>query len=126
MIVTSSHTNACFAAWMNCENLLSSLYQTKNTFSKKVTKVVDECALICMGTFHALKTRSVNSQKLAILCMGICEECSEICEELNGDQFQKCAQLCRECSETLSMLDFTTLDYTDKKDLSDIKDFSDN
>ena len=109
MIVTSSHTNACFDAWMNCENLLGSLHQLKNSVSKKVTKVVDECALICMGTFHALKTSSANTQKLALLCMGICEECAEICDELNGEQFQNCAKVCRECSENMSMLAFTSL-----------------
>jgi hypothetical protein len=109
MIVTSSHTNACFDAWMNCENLLSTLHVVKNNFSKKVTKVVDECALICMSTFHALKTSSSNTQKFALLCMGICEECAEICDELNGEQFQKCAKVCRECSETMSVLAFTSL-----------------
>ncbi|MGZ8536648.1 MAG: hypothetical protein ACXWV9_00230 [Flavisolibacter sp.] len=109
MTVTSIHANACFEAWMNCENLLKTLHQVKNTFSKKITKVVDECALICMGTFHAIKTSSVNTQKFALLCMGICEECAEICDELNDEQFQKCAQVCRVCSANMSMLAFTSL-----------------
>lgn len=107
--VTSCHTQACFNAWINCENLLVDLHQVKNTFSKKITKVIDECALICMGTFHALKSSSTNSQRLALLCIGICEECAELCEELNEETFRHCAKVCRECSETMSVLAFTNL-----------------
>lgn len=107
MTVTSCHTRACFDAWMNCESLLVNLHEVKNVFSKKITKVVDECALICMGTFHALKSHSKNASRFAILCIGICEECAEICEDLNGENFKQCARVCRECSETISTLTFS-------------------
>jgi len=109
MTVASCHTKACFDAWMNCESLLVDLHQVKNSLSKKITKVIDECALICMGTFHALKSSSKNAQRFAVLCIGICEECAEICEELNEDHFKQCAKVCRECSETMTMLAFTSL-----------------
>lgn len=104
MTVTSRHTEACFDAWMNCEDLLHHLAHAKQTLSKKISKVVDECALICMGTFHALKTQSVNVGRYAILCVGICEECAELCEELNEESFRKCALMCRQCSQTISAL----------------------
>jgi hypothetical protein len=100
--IKSCHTKACFEAWVKCENLLTDLYSYKNLFSAKVLKVVDECALICMGTFHALKAGSVNINKMALLCVGICEECAEICESQYGEEFHKCAKICRECSNTLS------------------------
>ena len=109
MTVASCHTQACFEAWMNCEDLLVNLHQAKTSLSKKITKVIDECALICMGTFHALKSSSKNSQRFALLCIGICEECAELCEELNSEEFQKCARVCRECSERMSVLAFTNL-----------------
>jgi len=104
MIVTSSHTNACFEAWMNCEEVLTNIVGAQRSLSRKLTKVVDECALICMTTFHALRTKSVNTGKYALLCVGICEECAELCEELNEDSFRKCALICRQCSETISQL----------------------
>jgi hypothetical protein len=109
MTIASCHTQACFEAWMNCEDLLVNLHQVKNSFSKKITKVVDECALICMGTFHALKSSSSNIERFAVLCIGICEECAEVCEQLSDEHFQKCAQVCRQCSETMSVLAFTNL-----------------
>lgn len=104
MTVTSRHTKACFDAWMNCEDLLLNLAQAHKHLSKKISKVVDECALICMGTFHALKTGSVNMARYIILCVGICEECAELCEELNDEHFRKCASMCRQCSQTMSAL----------------------
>ena len=99
------HTNACFDAWINCESLLTDLQSIKKYLSKQVVKVVDECAFICMGTFHALKTGSVNSRNMALLCVGICEECAEICERLQGASFAQCAKVCRECANRMS--DFT-------------------
>jgi len=109
MTVTSYQTQACFNAWMNCENLLVSLAEVKNCFSKKMTKVVDECALICMGTFHAIKIYSPNIKNFALLCVGICEECAEVCEEQRGYDFEECARICRECSKTISELAFSSL-----------------
>ena len=105
LVVKSLHTNACFDAWINCENLLTDLQSIKKYLSNQVVKVVDECAYICMGTFHALKTGSVNSRNMALLCVGICEECAEVCEHLNGHAFAQCAKVCRDCANHLS--DFT-------------------
>jgi hypothetical protein len=105
LTIKNLHTAACFDAWMNCENLLTDVLAIKKFLSKKVVKVIDECAYICMGTFHALKTESVNSRSMALLCVGICEECAEICESHSGLSFQHCARVCRDCANTLS--DFT-------------------
>ena len=109
MTVASCHTQACFDAWMNCEDLLVRIARAQNKLSKKITKVVDECALICMATIHALKSRSVNVTRFALLCVGICEECAEICEELSDEQFLRCAKVCRQCSERMSALAFSNL-----------------
>lgn len=99
------HTNACLDAWLNCENLLAELQSIKKFLSNQVVKIVDECAYICLGTFHALKTGSVNSKNMALLCVGICEECADICELQRGVGFEQCAKVCRECANSLS--DFT-------------------
>jgi hypothetical protein len=104
MIVTSHHTRACFDAWINCEDMLTNMAQVQKRISKQITKVLDECALICMSTFHALKSKSVNAGRYAVLCIGICEECAELCDELGEENFKQCAKVCRECSETMSQL----------------------
>ena len=109
MIITSCHTNACFQAWMKCEDVLANIAEAHKSLSKQITKVIDECALICMSTFHALKSKSVNAKQFAVLCIGICEECAELCEELNDERFKHCAKLCRDCSETMSAIAFTNL-----------------
>lgn len=102
LTIKSLHTNACFDAWIKCENLLIDVQEIRNHLSKKVIKVLDECAHICLGTFHALKTGSVNSKDMALLCVGICEECAELCEDHNGTAFQECAKICRDCANKLS------------------------
>ena len=109
MITASRHSQACFDAWMNCENLLVSHSQVKTSISNKIISVIDECAMICMGTFHAMKTKSTHVNRLAILCVGICEECAEVCEKVPGENFRQCARICRQCSETMTQLAFTDL-----------------
>ncbi|HEU4633851.1 MAG TPA: hypothetical protein VFS22_07700 [Flavisolibacter sp.] len=104
LTITSYQTQACFNAWINCENLLMSMTELGNLLSRKVSKVIDECALICMGTFHAIKSYSPNISKFALLCVGICEECAELCEEQYGESFKECARICRECSKSISAL----------------------
>ncbi len=108
MTITSHQTQACFDAWMKCENLLVSMAEVKDCFSRKISKVVDECALICMGTFHAIKSYSPNISNFALLCIGICEECAEVCEEQQHESFKECARICRECSKTISELAFSS------------------
>ena len=103
--IKTLHTKAVFDAWINCENLLADLQAIKQFLSRQVVKVVDECAYICLGTFHALKSGSVNSRNMALLCVGICEECAEVCESQKGFGFEQCARICRECANKLS--DFT-------------------
>ena len=102
IMVTSCHTDACFNAWMKCEDVLINLAHIQRSLSKKFMKVIDECALICMSTFHALKSKSVNANGYALLCVGICEECAELCEEFKDENFRECALLCRQCAETMS------------------------
>jgi hypothetical protein len=106
-MVANCPSQACFNAWINCEEMLKQLAEARIRFSIKVTKVIDECALICMGTFHAIKSRSVNTGRMALLCVGICEECAELCETLPEPYFRDCARICRECAETMSLLAFT-------------------
>ena len=97
-------TQSCLEAWINCENVLASTARLKQVLSKKVMTIIDECALICMGTFHAITAGSGNISTLAILCMGICEECAEVCDRLDHEIFKECARICRTCSDCMSLL----------------------
>ena len=109
MTITHHQTRVCLETWINCENLLNKVASLGSVLSRKVYKIVDECAHICMGTFHAMKTYSVNIRNMAMLCVGICEECAEICESHHDAEFQQCARLSRQCSDSLSKIAFTDL-----------------
>ena len=109
MIITTTQTQACFDAWIQCENLMEKFSNERVHISKQLMKLVDECALICMGTFHAIKSYSPNIKNFALLCVGICEECAEKCEEEVDEYLQECARICRRCSKTISELAFSSL-----------------
>jgi hypothetical protein len=98
MNVTNYHTQACMDVWLNCENLLISLQQRSTTYSKRTVQVVVECADICLTALQALKAKCKNLGELALLCIGICEECAEICERYDDSLFKNCAAICRHCS----------------------------
>lgn len=102
MITSSHHIQACMEAWLNCENLLISFTQKKIPFSSRTQQVIDECAQICLGTCHALKNGLRNVHELALLCIGICEECAEVCERYNDHLFKNCASACRQCSTVIT------------------------
>lgn len=102
LTIKSLHTDAAFNAWIKCENLLIDIHAIRNYISKKAVKVLDECAHICLGTFHAMKSGSVNSKNMALLCVGICEECAELCDAHQSPAFKECAITCRDCANKLS------------------------
>ncbi len=104
MKATTYHLETCAEAWISCEDLLISLNNKQTSFSKRTTKVLDECAKICLGTLHAIKNKFDNINNLALLCVGICEECAEICERYHESHFQTCAITCRQCSVAFSEL----------------------
>ncbi len=97
MNTTSYHLQACMEAWLHCENLLVSIFQKPVSFSIKTTTILDECARICFGTLENLNDQCKNINELALLCVGICEECAEVCERYKEEAFQSCALSCRNC-----------------------------
>ncbi len=104
MKVTTLHIQSCLEAWVNCENLLITLLQGETSFSNRTQQVLDECAKICLGTCYALKEGWKNLEDVALLCVGICEECAEICERYHEPQFLACASICRNCSSSIVSL----------------------
>jgi len=100
----SYYTRVCIEAWINCENLLVSLQQKGISFSKRTLQVIDECAHVCLGTFQTLQEAPLNTNKAALLCFGICEECAEVCDKYDDTAFQNCANACRRCSTAIAQL----------------------
>jgi hypothetical protein len=109
MKVSNGHIEACMEAWLNCENLLINLIQKSSSFSSRTTQVLDECANICLGMLHAIKTGHKNLHEMALLCVGICEECAEVCERYKENKFQTCAAICRECSTVFASIAYPAL-----------------
>lgn len=109
MNVSSHHTQACTDAWLHCENLLVALLQKDESFSHRTTQVLDECANICLGTLHALKTEHRDLHQIALLCVGICEECAEVCDRYKETVFQTCAAICRQCSTVFAPIAYPAI-----------------
>ena len=104
MNTPNHYLNICAEAWANCENLLLTLSVGKRSYSQRTRQVLDECANICLGTMEAVKDSWNNLSQMALLCVGICEECAEVCERYGDTQFQHCAATCKRCSAELSYL----------------------
>lgn len=102
--LTNHHTQVCLDAWANCENLIKGIGQKSRKLSTHIVNTIAECAQICMGTFYAINANSVNTAKIALLCVGICDECADVCETIDDAVFQQCAQACRSCSSSISDL----------------------
>lgn len=102
MIIVGDLSQVCLDAFSNCERLLNEI--DKKNVSSQMYKLLNECAHICMGTFYSIQYGSVNTSRLAILCMGICEECAEACDDFDGDLFKLCAEACRYCSQSMHNL----------------------
>ena len=100
----SIYVEACMNALMKCEGLMVSMLESQAGFSKRTTNVIEECTNICFGMLQALKENWLELPKMALLCVGICEECAEICERYQDRNFQLCASVCRETSLTFSDL----------------------
>ncbi|MDQ3843647.1 MAG: hypothetical protein M3342_06480, partial [Bacteroidota bacterium] len=88
-------------AWVQCETLLLQLAKKQQTYSAYTLQVIDECAQMCLGMSYALQYQLSIQNKVALLCLGLCEECAEICERYNNRLFTRCAAACRQCSSSI-------------------------
>lgn len=104
MNITSQPIQACLEAWLHCENLLQALAQQSKSFSERTQQVVEECAQVCLSTGHAVKNELASRHQLALLCVGLCEECAEICERYSSHLFKQCALACRQCSASITSI----------------------
>lgn len=94
----------CLETWISCENLLAHLQMGQIKGIDEILKTVDECAHICMETWQAIKSQSDTTPKLVLLCIGICEECADMCEQQPCLQMKQCAKTCRTCANSLAQM----------------------
>jgi hypothetical protein len=104
MTAPASISQYCLDAWLHCENLLGSLESGTITFSNQTRRVLDECAALCLLTREALKAKVKNTGPYALLCVGICTECAEICARYAETGFQVCAEACAACATALTQI----------------------
>ena len=110
MIYSAPPSEVCLETWLTCENVLADISNTNFVERQKMRTVFSECADICLGMIQAIKTQSENADKIALLCVGICEECAEICDKyLFHPLYSKCAMVCRKCANSLSYLALASL-----------------
>ena len=109
MTIESDQSQVCLDTFLSCQLLLQAIEGEEN-FSEKISTLLNDCAHICVGTFYAIKHGSVNAPRLALLCMGICEECAEVCESFGESIYKRCAEACRYCSSNLQPLAVQSLD----------------
>lgn len=70
---------ACMESLVICENAIVTLPKVKHHLHHDILKTCNEFADICMGLLVALKSKSVNLGKIALLYVGLAEECAELC-----------------------------------------------
>lgn len=101
---TSHYLSVCADTWMQCLKLQETINKKRLGFSSRTTQVLDECAAICLGTIDAVQQGWKEVSQVALLCVGLCEECAELCERYGDHQFKLCAAYCKRCSIALSPL----------------------
>lgn len=93
---------ACLEAWISCENLLAEASR-RNQVPQGIAAALDQCALICMETWQALKDGSVQARKMMLLCIGVCEDCADACSQYPRDAWlAQCSRACRRCASRLA------------------------
>jgi hypothetical protein len=70
---------ACMESLVVCENAMVTLPKVKHQRHPDIIKAFNEFADICMGLLVAIKAKSVNIGKIALLYVGLAEECAELC-----------------------------------------------
>jgi hypothetical protein len=102
MIADHYHKEVCLQAWLHCEDALMVMPETEIFEKAELKRIFHECAGICLGMLNAIKQQSINMDKIALLCIGICVECAEVCEKLPYTLYMKCADACRRCADALT------------------------
>ncbi|WP_132055955.1 four-helix bundle copper-binding protein [Pseudocnuella soli] len=102
MTALAPSAQACLEAWINCENLLAEISLRQPGYAHSLEKTLDDCALMCMETWQAIKSNDPNTRNMMLLCIGLCEECADACNRYNDPFFSQCARACRKCANRMA------------------------
>ena len=113
MDLSIDQVRACKDTVFICETCINALAREK-IFNTLYVRSFKQCQDLCAAFLHAAATDSIYLEKIALLCIGLCEECIEICEDLQTEKvFKKAIPLFRNCSAfLLSTEDTSRLAYT--------------
>lgn len=104
MKLSTEQENACNKVILDSEKCIRALSKN-DRFNPVYNRSFKQCQEICFTFLHAARNDSMYVEKLALLTIGLCEECAEICDELKKDRiFQNAAISCRACSSALSQI----------------------
>src|SRR5579885_2776045 len=92
--------DACVACAQQCEHCASACLVEAN-----VAELADcirydrDCADVCWAAATLMSRASPFSPEICRVCGEICEACAAACEKHDFEHCQRCAGLCRHCSE---------------------------
>jgi hypothetical protein len=93
---------ACKDTALICEACVNALSK-EDTFDTCYQRSLKQCQDLCGAFLHAASIDSIYLEKIALLCIGLCEECIEICTELKEENlFKKAILTFQNCSDLLS------------------------
>ena len=95
---------ACIESWVVCENAMVVLPKIDDERVSKLIRAFNEFADICMGLLVALKMKSVNTGKLALLYVGLAEECADLCSSFTLPSLRIGAETFRKSVAVISPL----------------------
>lgn len=104
MTLTLEQVKACKEVVLISEKCVRALSK-RDPYDNIYQRSFKQCQDICVTFLHAASTDSIYIEKLGLLCIGICEECAEICDDYSDSMFfREAAKICRYCSGQLSEL----------------------
>lgn len=104
MEISIQHIQASRDAALSCEKCIVAISKRKeeNTLYLRSFK---QCADICCAFQECAAQKSIYLEKITVLCIGLCKECAEICEEFSADRvFMQAINEYQKCSDLLSEL----------------------
>ena len=102
MDLSIDQVRACKDAALISNKCIIALAKQK-IFDSFYLRSFKQCDDLCVAFLHAASTDSIYLEKIALLCVGLCEECVEICEDLkNKKLFKEALSVFQNCSNLLS------------------------
>jgi hypothetical protein len=63
-------------------------------------KLIFDCADICQVASNFMFPTSNPARRVSAVCAQVCDNCAERCQEIEDDQFQTCAKVCRRAADS--------------------------